>query len=788
MTTLTQGGQTTIHTFRMNVVIFRFILKFFLIVITLSIITTFFIKTDKETLINTQNYYQAKIISLYQKDKNHKITIIKYGRPIQEKIKNLLQNRSLISSANKTTNDVKQSLKLGTIISSISTLLLIIYFIIKGSLLNQSTHLRGGNIVKPKILRNLIKRYNRRTLFLPRLVYKIRRLLVIMNLLDKSKPYNQKQKQYVPYNITNKIPYPAHTETQHTLITGGSGTGKTQMLKHLLSQIKAKGDRAIVYDKMGSFIPHFYEEEKGDTILNPFDKRSPIWSIFNEVEEPLQLDSIASALMPITKNISDPFWVQASRTIFTSVANKMKQQGETSNKNLIDNLLKIDLSDIAEMIKGTPAQAIIDERSPKTALSVMSVLSTYLSSLKYLKDTSINNIDTNGELQKPFSIRNWVKDDDNSSFLFISSRGDQHESLKPLISTWLEIGINSLLSIKQNRNRRIWVILDELPSLHMLPSLNSGIAESRQFGGCFVLSLQLMAQLRSIYGKDDAETISGLAKTRVIFSSPDEDTARWCSNSLGKKEQKEIRRNISYGAHDVRDGVSLNTHQSTENLVIPTEIMNLHNLECYLKLPFNFPITKTKIKVHKSKEIAERFIRDCGVEVKMEGGQQSIQNRNNALFNDGNIDANYNQEETNNINNASLHTNQNITSDMQTNTTQYYTIHNQTQYNNPQNGFNTHQENHNQIPRPPIHQNPFQADEDPREIIRRANQQHEEELRAKFFQVEEFKEDWGDGINTSEKQDKITIDDVDCDRKKTEEESSNEQNNNQSNKLLKYSD
>ena len=143
----------------------------------------------------------------------------------------------------------------------------------------------------------------------------------------------------------------------------------------------------------------------------------------------------------------------------------------------------------------------------------------------------------------------------------------------------------------------------------MLPSRNSGIAESRQFCGCFVLSLQLMAQLRSIYGKDDAETISGLAKTRVVFSSPDEDTARWCSGSLGRREQEEIKQNVSYGAHEVRDGVSLNKQTTIENIVIPTQIMNLDNLECYLKLPFNFPITKSKIKLHKSKEVAERFIR-----------------------------------------------------------------------------------------------------------------------------------------------------------------------------------
>ena len=124
MTTLTQGGQTTIHTFRMNVVIFRFILRFFLIVLILSIITIFFIKTNKQTLTNTQNYYQAKLISLYQKDLNHRINIVQHGRNTKVRIKDLLFSRSLISSKNKTTKDIKQSLRLGTIISSISTLLL----------------------------------------------------------------------------------------------------------------------------------------------------------------------------------------------------------------------------------------------------------------------------------------------------------------------------------------------------------------------------------------------------------------------------------------------------------------------------------------------------------------------------------------------------------------------------------------------------------------------------------------------------------------------------------------
>jgi hypothetical protein len=59
--------------------------------------------------------------------------------------------------------------------------------------------------------------------------------------------------------------------------------------------------------------------------------------------------------------------------------------------------------------------------------------------------------------------------------------------------------------------------------------------------------------------------------------------------------------------------------------------MNLHNLECYIKLPFNFPIAKTKIKVHKSKEIAERFIKDNRTEFVSDVIKSNVSNDDSVL-------------------------------------------------------------------------------------------------------------------------------------------------------------
>ena len=76
-----------------------------------------------------------------------------------------------------------------------------------------------------------------------------------------------------------KFPYPHKTESQHTIITGASGSGKTQVMLDLLTQIRARGDKAIIYDKMGTYVRKFYDPNK-DFILNPFDNRSKHWDYF----------------------------------------------------------------------------------------------------------------------------------------------------------------------------------------------------------------------------------------------------------------------------------------------------------------------------------------------------------------------------------------------------------------------------------------------------------------------------------------------------------------------------
>ena len=130
-------------------------------------------------------------------------------------------------------------------------------------------------------------------------------------------------------------------------------------------------------------------------------------------------------------------------------------------------------------------------------------------------------------------------------------------ALRGLISTWLEIAVNAMLTLAQDDGRRIWVILDELPTLHQVPSLQPGLAESRQFGGCFVLGVQVASALSATSTAATGRRPSpGLCGTRVVLAAPDRDTAQWSADSLGRSEIEEVSEGYTYGANTIRDGVS----------------------------------------------------------------------------------------------------------------------------------------------------------------------------------------------------------------------------------------
>nr|AVI43771.1 Coupling protein TraD [Klebsiella pneumoniae] len=88
----------------------------------------------------------------------------------------------------------------------------------------------------------------------------------------------------------------------------------------------------------------------------------------------------------------------------------------------------------------------------------------------------------------------------------------------------------------ENRNRRVWIFADELPTLHKLPDTVEILPEARKFGGCYVFGIQSYAQLEDIYGVKPAATLFDVMNTRAFFRSPSKEIAEFAAGEIGEKE------------------------------------------------------------------------------------------------------------------------------------------------------------------------------------------------------------------------------------------------------------
>ncbi|MHB1608436.1 MAG: type IV secretion system DNA-binding domain-containing protein [Acidiferrobacter thiooxydans] len=378
------------------------------------------------------------------------------------------------------------------------------------------------------------------------------------------------------------IPIDPAVEVQHIIGVGAPGTGKTVANEAVLDVVRTRGQRAIVYDSTGEFVSHFYRPDK-DIILSPIDTRSAQWSPWAEGTDPYSLLNLATAFIP--ESNPDKFWGEAGRAILQSVLEQTKDMAGFS-----DVLFKMELGELYDSIVASGYGGYIGP--PNQFASARSVACVYCRPLTYLPPLTA----------KPFSIREWIRDEHKDSWLFVSSRADVHESIRPLISMWLGIAVQSCMSLSPDRNRRLWFVLDELPTLQKLPSLDLLLGGARKYGAAAILGVQSIAQIRDVYGREAAAALLSHPSTRLTLRVGDSETAEYLSKNLGDRHT--IRKVSSEG----KDGSKSESEQhSIEAAVLPSEILALPNLTGYLRVPNDPVIKKIKLTPRDRAQIAAPY-------------------------------------------------------------------------------------------------------------------------------------------------------------------------------------
>jgi type IV conjugative transfer system coupling protein TraD len=330
-------------------------------------------------------------------------------------------------------------------------------------------------------------------------------------------------------------------------------------------------------------------------LLNPLDARSAPWHPWAECTESYHFRELAETLIPQTGY--DPFWANAAREIVSHTLSQHAKVEDYRLSSLTRHLLIDDIAHLAEFLQDTPAYPLVDPKNEKTAASIRSNMSAALTALPYIDDTFT-----------PFSIRNWVQNGDEDTWLFLVMTPEQRALLRPLISTWTSIAIKAILGRSPMADNRLWFILDELPSLHKLGDLTLGLAESRKYGGCMVLGFQNLPQLEDVYGSSLTKTIVDLCSTKVFFRFASHDVAKRMSLALGEQEIMDVQEGISYGANDIRDGVNLAMIKQLKPIVTPDDLLSLNECEAYVKLSGNYPVTKVMFDYAAQSSVSLPFV------------------------------------------------------------------------------------------------------------------------------------------------------------------------------------
>ncbi|WP_419806350.1 type IV secretion system DNA-binding domain-containing protein [Terriglobus sp.] len=360
---------------------------------------------------------------------------------------------------------------------------------------------------------------------------------------------------------------PPGKESQHFQMMGDTGAGKTTLIMQLLRQIRDRGDAAIVYDPASEFVQRFYDEKRGDIILNPLDARCPFWSPAMEIESQQEATTIAESLyQPAgggSNSTNKEFFYRTPAQIFAHLL----REGPTPH-----DLAKwmADESFLQKKVKGTEMAFYIDRKAGPQAAGVLASLGLVAQSLRLLPRKE--------ETTSTWNATDWAKE--RKGWIFITSKKSQREVLRPLISLWIDILVMRLMEMPKPGQKQVWFVIDELASLQKLPQLHSAMTESRKSKNPLVVGFQGRAQLEDIYGKI-AEVMLSQPATKIFMKTTEGKAAEWISETLGKVEIERLKETHFNGS---RAGKNFTIDRQIEPLVMASEISGLEDRRAYLKL------------------------------------------------------------------------------------------------------------------------------------------------------------------------------------------------------------
>lgn len=400
--------------------------------------------------------------------------------------------------------------------------------------------------------------------------------------------------------IHPSLQIPLIKEVGNFLIWGMQGAGKSNLIKSFIKQILQRKDRALIYDIKGEYTELFLQ---GDCLLlSPKDERSINWNLGLDITDIGLAEVFAEAV--ISSNITkETFWVDSARVVLIGVIVGLIKAGKPWSWAELSKHLFCKDEELLKWLGSYPQAATFIKPEDKTTASIRSMIATQLSWVKTLAELNQNSGDV-------FSIGEWLKARAKKTLIV---QGDLTSPLmsSALITTLLAILTNKVLSQPDTQIESIWLVLDELSTLNKSKRLETWLALGRSKGCKTIAGVQLLSQIESIYGKEDANTVLGLFGNVVTFKlAPTGDSADKASDSLGKR-----RVEYQTATTNEKGERSHSLHQEDIAIVKPEDLIHLpqptlkNGIEGYALISGTNAVYRLNWPINEYKKVAEAVIK-----------------------------------------------------------------------------------------------------------------------------------------------------------------------------------
>ena len=365
------------------------------------------------------------------------------------------------------------------------------------------------------------------------------------------------------------------------LAIGSQGSGKSLAIHDFMQQVFAKKRKCVIYDQSGEFFRAYFRPGK-DMFFNPAFEGSLPWSIFKEMRNRYDANTLAQAFLPPKSAAgavgANSFFEDAARALFSVILLRLTERGAVNTKDMARAILEMPDIEMEHLIQKSVASSAIGGDSKNQRQGVISSISIYLDGIAAVNEGA-------------WSIAEFLDRPDDAR-LFIFGSDDTKAMFAPLYRLILQVAFSSIAARQEVVHYdRYWFLLDEVHTLGDI-KIDEQLATLRKYGVCVLAGTQNDSQFVTSIGKDRAESTMNGFNTLLQLALNDAEAKERAAKRFGKVETETISQNQAVAVVEQRDGAGLVINEQEKWAVMPATFGQLNICTGFLKFAGDYPITR----------------------------------------------------------------------------------------------------------------------------------------------------------------------------------------------------